>query len=306
MFNIRNISLLSYHKYLIELVPKSKYAHPFSKEELRDLQMDILSIYLDIQSFCEKHNLTVMMAYGSALGAVRHQGFIPWDDDIDVLMPHADYEFLIAHFEDEYGDKYWAVNAEKSNKCHCYFGKIISKNTLYRPVGEDLDGMNGTFVDIFPIEKFPKSKIKAQFLRLCDLFVKFAGSTLLSYKNNSPVLKDIMKMKKEAYFSYWLRRSIGFLFSFVSYQSWAKLYNTLVCCREESAVYHDPTGDYRWKGYSRDILFPAVKTKFEGYDVYVPHKVKEYLQSEFGKDYMSLPPIDKRPQHYAEEFKKLK
>lgn len=305
MFNIRNISLLSFHKYLIELVPKSKYAHHFTSDELRTLQMDILSIYLDIQAFCEKHKLTVMMGYGSALGAVRHQGFIPWDDDIDVLMPRADYEFLINHFEEEYGDKYWAINAEKSNKCCCYFGKVISKNTIYRPVGGDPNGMNGTFVDIFPIENFPKSHLKAKILKICDLLVKFAGSTLLSYKSNSPVIKDIMKQKHEAYICYWLRKSIGFVFSFYSYQKWAKLYNKIVYCKEESGIYHDPTGDYRWKGYSYDVLFPVVKTKFEGYDVYVPHKVEDYLQSEFGSNYMSLPPVDKRPQHYAEEFKKL-
>ena len=206
MFNIRNISILSSHKYINELAPLSPYVHTLDSQELRKLQLNILNIYLDIQEFCDKHNLKIMLAYGSALGAVRHKGFIPWDDDIDVLMPRADYEYLMQHFEQEYGDKSWAISPLNSNKCTCFFGKVISKHTIYKGLGAKEDALNGTFVDIFPIENFPLHATSIR--KFLDLGLKFIGSCVESFHNNSIHFKEMMKQSKEAYFSYKLRRFI--------------------------------------------------------------------------------------------------
>lgn len=301
MFNIRNISLLSSHKYINELAPKSPYLHILSNDELRKLQFNILNIYLDVQSFCDKHQLTIMLGYGSALGAVRHKGFIPWDDDIDVLMPRKDYEYLIRHFEEEYGDKYWAVSPLNSDKCGCFFGKIIDKKTIYKGIGASDEDYNGTFVDIFPIENFPNKTIK--FRKIIDLGLKFAGSCLRSYKNNSAHFREMMKQSKEAYFSYRLRRMIGFCFSFLAFRKWALIYDKFVQYPIKTGKLHDPTGDYRWVGYDESVLLPPKKVEFEGYMVYVPNQVEDYLSSEFGNDYMQLPPENKRVRHYAEVFK---
>lgn len=303
MFNIRNISILSSHKYINELAPLSPYVHTLDTQELRKLQLNILSIYLDIQDFCDKHNLKIMLAYGSALGAVRHKGFIPWDDDIDVLMPRADYEYLMQHFEQEYGDKYWAISPLNSNKCTCYFGKVISKHTIYKSIGANNNGLNGTFVDIFPIENFP---LHAVFLRkFMDLGLKFIGSCVESYHNNSTHFREMMKQSKEAYFSYKLRRFIGFCFSFSSFRRWALFYDNLVQYPKQTGRLHDPTGDFRWIGYEQSVLMPPRKMEFEGYMVYVPNQVEKYLESEFGDDYMQLPPANKRVRHYAEVFEEL-
>lgn len=301
MFNIRNISILSTHKYINKLASKSPYLHAMDDEELRRLQMNILGIYLDVQSFCDNHQLTIMMAYGSALGAKRHKGFIPWDDDIDVLMPRRDYEYLVRHFEEEYGDKYWMVSPLNSTRCTCYFGKVISKHTLYKGIGASDDGFNGTFVDIFPLENFPSHFTR--FRKIIDLGLKFAGSTLLSYKSKSYLYKEIMKQDKEAYFSYRLRRFIGFFFSFLPYSRWALIYDKFVQHSQQTGKLHDPTGDFRWIGYEESVLLPPRRMEFEGHLVYVPNKVEEYLKSEFGDNYMQLPPEEMRVRHYAEEFK---
>ena len=301
--NIRNISLLSSHKYINKLAPHSPYLYMMSDEELKRLQQNIFNIYLDLQNFCDRHGLTIMMAYGSALGAVRHHGFIPWDDDIDVLMPRKDYEYLVQHFVEEYENKYWMVSPLNSDKCTCYFGKIISKNSIYKSVAAADDGLNGTYVDIFPIENFPKNWIVVR--KAIDLGLKFAGSCLQSYKLQSPHFKEMMRQSREAYVSYCLRRAMGFSFSFFSFRRWALIYDKFVRHAKETGRLHDPTGDYRWIGYEKSVLLPPRKMEFEGHMVYVPNRVEEYLQSEFGTDYMQLPPEEKRVKHYAEEFREF-
>jgi len=303
MFNIRDISLLSLHKYIVRLAPHSPYLHVMDENELKHLQNNLLCIYIDIQNFCEKHNLTLMLGYGSALGAVRHKGFIPWDDDIDVLMPRKDYEYLVNHFEKEYGDKYWVVSPLNSDKCTCFFGKVIRKHTIYKGIGATSDRYNGTFVDIFPIENFPQRWTTAR--KYIDWGLKLIGSCLLSYKSDSLHFKEMMQQSREAYISYIIRKRIGFCFSFLSYRRWALIYDKFVQESKYSGKFHDPTGDYRWKGYDKNILFPPKKILFEGQLVYVPNDVKEYLKSEFGEDYMQIPPKEKRVQHYAEEFKEI-
>ena len=70
---------------------------PISFEELKKVELDILSYFVD---FCEKHNLQYFLAYGTLIGAIRHKGFIPWDDDVDLQMPRHDYNRLVALFNE--------------------------------------------------------------------------------------------------------------------------------------------------------------------------------------------------------------
>ena len=180
---------------------------------------------------------------------------------------------------------------------------MFYKKTIYRWIGAPLDCQYGTYVDIFPIENFPKRGRGIR--RVLDLGLKFIGSTLSSYKNESVIMKELMKQDKEAYLSYRIRRFIGFFFSFLPYYKWARIYDKFVQHSTETGRLHDPTGDFRWIGYEKSVLLPPRKMKFEGHMVYVPNKVEEYLTSEFGADYMQLPPPEMRIRHYAEEFKEI-
>ena len=88
---VRRMSVLSTKSLILKYSNTSDYLHQLTDEELRRLHDYLNTIWLDIKAFCDSHGLTVMLAYGSALGAFRHKGFIPWDDDIDVFMPKDDY-----------------------------------------------------------------------------------------------------------------------------------------------------------------------------------------------------------------------
>ena len=114
-----------------DLLQEACYAsddvHLMTDEERTRLQQHLLGMYKEIEAVCVKNDLTVMLAYGSVLGAVRHGGFIPWDDDLDLFMPRRDYELLINEYADELPAhlKVYAPNCK--NGTFGRFAKVIDE-----------------------------------------------------------------------------------------------------------------------------------------------------------------------------------
>ncbi len=121
-----------------------------SQTELRMMMVDILS---DIHRFCETYHLRYYLAFGSLLGAVRHKGFIPWDDDIDIWMPRPDYNRFLKEYKSSHFAAIWAGNTPSYP---LDFAKVHDTRTLL--VEEGGDGNWGVFVDIFPLDGAPDKK----------------------------------------------------------------------------------------------------------------------------------------------------
>lgn len=139
--------------------------------DIRPLQLRLLDILMVIHEMCEKHGLRYYLADGSLIGAVRHKGFIPWDDDMDICMPRPDYEKFIAHSKEWLPERYEFVCFENDNSYPLHFGKVQdAESTLVeRP---HLYYLGGVYVDVFPIDGAPKSmfarkwwNFRYQFLR---------------------------------------------------------------------------------------------------------------------------------------------
>ena len=128
-----------------------------SRERLRELQTIELDIVLEIQKICEKHNLTFFLAEGSLLGAVRHQGFIPWDDDMDISMPRADYDKFLKIAQQELPPHLKMCYQETIPTYHLPFAKVISTEDHGFVNRKDtaLEPYTGVYVDIFPLDEFP-------------------------------------------------------------------------------------------------------------------------------------------------------
>ena len=97
--------------------------------EIRPLQLRILEILLAVDKVCREHGLRYYLWAGTLLGAIRHKGFIPWDDDVDICMPRADYDTLMAHAKEWLPAPYEAMSAETNGKYPGSFGKIIDSST---------------------------------------------------------------------------------------------------------------------------------------------------------------------------------
>lgn len=137
---------------------------------LRPLWDATLAIYAEIAKICERHGLRYYATDGTALGAVRHKGFIPWDDDLDISMPRPDYEKFRKIAEKELPSNLKFIDYSNTPAFSMLFGKVQETRRYYvedveKQVGHLLSG--GIGVDVFPIEGYPSGMFRLAFVKLC-------------------------------------------------------------------------------------------------------------------------------------------
>ncbi len=133
----------------------SKY-DPATLERLHQVQLEILK---DADALCRKHGLNYFVSGGTAIGAIRHQGFIPWDDDIDICFPRADYEKFMQFAEQEMADKYDLLTPLNTAGYTLMFGRMSKKGTVFvADTDKQCTYKPGIFIDLFPYDKVPIDK----------------------------------------------------------------------------------------------------------------------------------------------------
>ena len=145
----------------MQIAPETEMMHELTPEELKALQACFLEIIKDIDRVCQEHGLCYMAAGGTALGSVRHKGFIPWDDDVDILMPREDLNRFVELFEECMGDKY-ELTTPNSDKyqLESMISAVYKKNTLKAAfLDYNTPFPKGVHIDIFAIESVPRNPI---------------------------------------------------------------------------------------------------------------------------------------------------
>lgn len=271
---------------------------------MKKLKQCLLEMYVDIFKVCEKYNIKVMLGGGSALGAVRHGGFIPWDDDLDLLMSREDYDKFISVFDNELSDLYEITSPNSKYNVSNIFTKVYKKNTeLVEIFNLNADTPKGVYVDIFPIEYIPENMI----IRFAKGFVAnviyYIGNSVLIYQLRNDILKAFFSASIKGKINYKLRTSIGFFGSFISYKKWFNFYDNYLARGKISSLCGIPSGRGHYFGeiLPKDVFFPPKEVTFEGLKAYVPNNVDLYLRNLYG-DYMEIPPIEKRERHYYIKF----
>ena len=148
---------------------------PISDEDLHQMQSIMLDILKTFDDICRKNNLTYYLSGGTMLGAVRHKGFIPWDDDADVVVPRRDYEILLKHAKEWLPEQYELVNPADNPEYPYQFARIQDKRTTYLMVRQ-FDFVGGVPLDVFPLDEMPEKGLRRRWH-----FLKMSFFTKLLY-----------------------------------------------------------------------------------------------------------------------------
>lgn len=273
-------------------------------QELKEkLQAQLLQAYDCIVELCNKNDIKVCLVGGSALGAVRHKGFIPWDDDLDIAMSRSDYrKFLKVSNELPDGYILNAPNFSKNPKAR--FAKVIKKGTIFKEIidikNEELQGI---YIDIFIIENIPDNCIVKNIIGFFANAIEFVAGQVQVYENRDELIKKFyMKSGKTTWYTTMI---VGFLGSFLKSYKWFGILDSLIDCKEEnSKMCGIPTGRKHYFGeiLPRNIYFPFVEGEFCARDVYLPGNYDAYLKNLYN-NYMEIPPENKRERHFIKEIK---
>ena len=241
-----------------------------TEEEQRRVLLDILS-YVD--KVCSENNLKYWISYGTLLGAIRHNGFIPWDDDIDVNMPRADYNRFIEITKDE--KKYKTLTVMKTKGYNYPFAKVIDSSTYVVEYENKIIDEMGVYIDIFPIDNFGNDieEAKKECRKINKLTWRVWGFYGISWKKNG--IKGLVL------------KSLGI----------KRLYKNLLkeIHKNSDSIYVgiDFYRDEHMLIYKNEWFEKTTKHIFEGRMFNIPERYDEFLTCLYG-DYMKLPPKEQR------------
>lgn len=291
---------------LNEAARKSSILKELTSQEQQQLKAALLEVYKVIADFCEKHGLVVFLGGGSCLGAVRHKGFIPWDDDLDLNMPRADYDKLIALIEQgEFPNGYEFSYPSKKKDCKSPFLKIYKKGTKNVEIFDiGTKFPKGIFIDIFPMENVPSSGILRFFKAWCFEIVNAIAVSVFFYENQNAGFDKFVNADEELKKVYKTRCLLGRMFCWIGHRRIAYWADRIAHYEKEGELVTYPSGRRHYKGeiMPRSVFLPVSKGMFEGVEVNLPAQPEKYLENLYGKTYMQVPPPEKRERHFVVEF----
>ena len=267
-------------------------------KQLHNVEVEILD---EIVRICEKHNLHYYLVGGTLLGAARHKGFIPWDDDFDIMLKLDDYnKFIKACQEDLDSKKYFVQTLETDPNYYLSFGKIRNIQTTLIEQNNRFENMvNGVYVDVFPLVGYPEGKFKKTILEINRAFALSANRNIINNKFLYSVFKLILKIFGKAnIIKYCTKQCIKYK------------------CEDCDKIISVFDGDGVQIGLtSNSILGTPNYVKFEDIELPIPQDYDSYLKNLYG-DYMKIPSkeqIDFKTHtpyildlnHSYEEYKKI-
>ena len=260
--------------------------------ELQQKQLDILKAFIKV---CNKYNLEYFLVYGTALGAIRHKGFIPWDDDIDVAMPRKDYDKYI-ELQKEYEGTPYFIQTFKSDPCYIYnYAKLRDSSTTFLENAFKNHRINqGVFIDVFPVDGMSKEEGDREKIGKKNKFIW--RQVYFSYL---PALRR--KVHKRTWFKDILLNIVAglfYVFDIAHYRN-KRVERFVRQVSFEEAKMAGIMFGFTWRinCMPADIFRETIKVPFEDIEVRVVKDYDRYLTLLY-KDYMKFPPKEQQVGHH--------
>lgn len=244
---------------------------------LRKMQLRILDILVEIDRICRKHDIKYWIDFGSLLGAVRHGGFIPWDDDIDVSMPSEDYHRFLEIAPKELSEPFFLQTKETDPSYRLLLNKVRDKNSFFVTQHDDftLDYNKGIYIDLFEVVPYPSINPK---LQKKVLFWYQKVGHFFSVKQRVTLKNHIASLVFPL-----IKVGLDFI--------WA-----ILNLKQKNKLGYEKHFNTYGNSYTKDMVYPIKNIVFEGKTFLGPADPDRYLTSIYG-DYMKLPPKEKRRTH---------
>ena len=260
-----------------------------SIEEAKKIELDILDF---IDSFCKEHGINYCINYGTLIGAIRHKGFIPWDDDIDLSMTRENCERVIQLFSEKQS-RYQMLSLETDDQYFNNFIKIVDPTTKIIDTRNTKTYDSGVFIDIFPMDTFNDTKV-------VDICYKLESFKLLSFSKHKNIVYGDSKLKDLIRTLFWLLlRPVSPRFFANQIEKQIQKYRV----KDGKYIAFIPSKFKEKEVFAKEVFEDLIEVPFEHLMLSAPKQYDAILKQYYG-DYMTLPPKEK--QFYSHEFEAYK
>lgn len=267
------------------------------QEDLRKAQLLMLKILKEVHRVCEENNIKYFLSDGTLIGAVRHNGFIPWDDDVDIGMLREEYEKFCKIAPEKLGDEFFFQTIETDPGYGFQFGKVLLRGTKWiDPISIHSNKVcGGMYLDIFPYDKICKNKIKQKLHYLKYRFV----IGIIFVKQN---YKFADKLSFSLKFKRLIKSIVASILPLKLFIKWReKICRSYENHRTEDILVTKYGGNFYKNQNELLSLKELILHKFEDEQFYIPRDYDIVLRNLYG-DYMILPPEEKRQGHGILEY----
>lgn len=267
-------------------------------DETKIIQKYELEILKRIRKICDENGIAYFLSDGTLLGAVRHKGFIPWDDDVDVAIPRPDYERFIHAAVKSFTDPYEVLIPNKTKGYLFPFVKIIDKRVKVRTASREKEQIWNVWVDIFPLDVMPENKVRffirkyhLLYRRMMYMFSCFDDMASIDRPDRPFIERILIRFAKIIHPDRYLDTS-------VQIEKYNQALMSLPYDKGNQIIsFH---GAYKFRSLmDKSVYGTPDKLLFEGDFYSVPEQYEKYLSTLYG-DFMQLPPENKRNQHKLE------
>lgn len=298
------MAALETNEILKERLSRKKGMHQLTQEETEKIKRIVLETTADVVAICEELDIPYMLGGGSALGAVRHQGFIPWDDDIDLNIPRADIDRLLDEIEDRYPEKYYVEAPLRTPGYLSSFIQIHRRGTVFQEYLVQKKENCGIKIDIFVIENTYDNALLRKLHGVCVQAGLFFLSCYRMFAWRDE-FKALAEEDGQAVRVMRIKRMIGAPFALAPRFFYRRVQKCMQRCKNGQSRYVViPSGRGHFFGelYERKSFMQTQQMQFENHSFLVTQDFHHYLGNLYG-DYMTLPPEEKREHHVIYDLK---
>lgn len=267
--------------YYFSVISKKRDGYrQLNEEEIKEVELGVMDY---IHNLCQKENINYSLAYGTLLGAVRHKGYIPWDDDVDISLKREEYNKLYQAVLSDNDPIYKVVSWENDSRYPYPFYRVYDARTVYENnyIENDID--LGICVDVFPFDYY--ADVNKEMAKL-DTYRRLSVYTLYGIHSKNAGLKNI------------IRYLLVLVFRLTRVRTWNKKMNVLsMQAKDNDSIDYLMENKKTSTKFEKTLLDKVIDSPFEDRIYKIPEASHQILSAIYGDDFMEIPPVEKRVKH---------